>query len=890
MTTVGRAVLEIFTDQKGLDAGLNSNLSSIKKFGISATGALSSLGVGLGAGAIVAGVKSIVTSVLEYGGEITDLSAKMSVSMDATQRWKYAAEQTGASLEDVSKSVVKLSTNLDGGGKSVKAALATAGLEFNAIRAMKPEDAFNAVVAAVAKIPDPMTQSRVALELLGKSGVELLPALRDGFNDLSKSATVMSDETIKRLDAASDAWDTFKNNVIIWSGELIGAAIAQSEMTDKQRQQYIALVKNGGDAKAFMDSVTKSNAEAAVQAKANAAETNALAGSFMNATRNMKPVPPAVKELTAEEKAAAKEAERLAAAFQKQVDVLTGKALAQEIKTLAREVAAAEKAGGLSAFQYAELGKRLDDLKAKGATLTPELQNIWLAHEKLNPSIKVTTADYGALATVMKGLKSIQLSPPPPMLVSVGLNFDPTKIGQQVAALGVPPEFPSFGQRMGGALLSGFNQSLAGLGGVIVGAIQGGGSISRAAFASIGGSMGDELGKTITTSLTKSLGKGLAGAIGGFMGPLGALAGNAIGGLFDKLFGTAGRDAVKAFAANMGGFDALQKKMQVSLTADEAERLWKNLTQGVGKNNPQQAAAAIKAIEDALAKAEKEAVDTQNEIIRLTAEIADLERQAVPSLDDMRQAAEFFGIEISSLGAAFQQQQLTATATEIWNAFEALRLSGTDMNVILTGASGKFSKLVQDSLKFGTAIPSNMKPVIQSLIDQGLLLDENGEKITDISQIKFGDPVKSEWEIIGEAIDKLTKALDDLIKKLEKGVVGAADKARRAFEDWEIPDVPTPGGGSGGGGGGRGGGGTPAPAAFGFSSFGGATFAMPRVRVPAAAGIGGFASAGMSSAFTSNSQRPIIIQHTTNLDGKKVARNQAKYLPGEGLRAIGGVA
>ena len=877
MTTVGRAVLEIVTDQKGLDAGLNSNLSSIKKFGISASGALSSIGVGLGAGAIVAGVKSIVTSVLEYGGEITDLSAKMSVSMDATQRWKYAAEQTGASLEDVSKSVVKLSTNLDGGGKSIKAALAAAGLEFNTIRAMKPEDAFNAVVAAVAKIPDPMTQSRVALELLGKSGVELLPALRDGFNDLSKSATVMSDETIKRLDAASDAWDTFKNNVIIWSGELIGAAIAQSEMTDKQRQQYIALVKNGGDAKAFMDSVTKSNAEAAVQAKANAAETNALAGSFMNATRNMKPQLPVVKELTAEQKAAAKEADRLAAAFQKQVDVLTGKSLAQEVKTLAREVMAAEKAGGLSAFQYAELGKRLDDMRAKGATLTPELQNIWLAHEKLNPSIKVSVNDYGALATAMKGLKNIQFSPPPPMLIPVGINIDVKKIGQQVAALAVPPPFIGLGQRMGNALLGGFNAGLANLGNVIVGAIQGGGNVGQAAFASIGASMGAELGTEVTKSLTKSLGKGLAGAIGGAIGPLGAMLGSAVGGLFDKVFGTAGRDAVKAFAGTFqGGFSGLRQ--QLNALGDEGERLWIALTQGVGKNNPQQAAAAIKAIEDALARAEKETVDTRNEIIRLTAEIADLERQAVPSLDDMREAAEFFGIEISSLGAAFQQQQLTATATEIWNAFEALRLSGTDMNVILAGASGKFSKLVQDSLKFGTAIPSNMKPVIQSLIDQGLLLDENGNKITDISQIKFGDPVKSEWEIIGEAIDKLTKALDALIKKLEQGVVGAADKARRAFEDWEVPDVPTPGGGSGGGSGGRGGGGTPSP--FGFSSFGGATFAMPRVVVPAAAGFGGFATAGMSSAASFTGGRETNITVISKLDGRTVAKNQVKHVPG----------
>ena len=46
----------------------------------------------------------------------------------------------------------------------------------------------------------------------------------------------------------------------------------------------------------------------------------------------------------------------------------------------------------------------------------------------------------------------------------------------------------------------------------------------------------------------------LGSALGGLMGPLGALAGSALGGLVDNLFGSKGRDAVKDFAGSMGGF------------------------------------------------------------------------------------------------------------------------------------------------------------------------------------------------------------------------------------------------------------------------------------------------------------------------------------------------
>lgn len=71
-----------------------------------------------------------------------------------------------------------------------------------------------------------------------------------------------------------------------------------------------------------------------------------------------------------------------------------------------------------------------------------------------------------------------------------------------------------------------------------------------------------------------------------------------VGKAWNALFGSKGRDAVKDFAADHGGFDALHKELNA--LGAEGERLWINLTQGVGKNNPEQARKAIEAITDAL--------------------------------------------------------------------------------------------------------------------------------------------------------------------------------------------------------------------------------------------------------------------------------------------------
>jgi hypothetical protein len=89
----------------------------------------------------------------------------------------------------------------------------------------------------------------------------------------------------------------------------------------------------------------------------------------------------------------------------------------------------------------------------------------------------------------------------------------------------------------------------------------------------------------------------LVPGLGTLLQPLFAALTDKLIGLFDR---NKGRDLVESFAEGFGGFDELHK--QLNLLGDEGEELWKKLTQGVGRNNPTQAAAAIAEVEAALAK------------------------------------------------------------------------------------------------------------------------------------------------------------------------------------------------------------------------------------------------------------------------------------------------
>ena len=70
---------------------------------------------------------------------------KLGISAEAVQRFGYAADQSGSSLETVDRAIKAMNVNLAEGSKSTVGALTAAGLQFNAIRQMSPEQAFTAI-------------------------------------------------------------------------------------------------------------------------------------------------------------------------------------------------------------------------------------------------------------------------------------------------------------------------------------------------------------------------------------------------------------------------------------------------------------------------------------------------------------------------------------------------------------------------------------------------------------------------------------------------------------------------------------------------------------------------------------------------------------------------
>lgn len=380
------------------------------------------------------------------------------------------------------------------------------------------------------------------------------------------------------------------------------------------------------------------------------------------------------------------------------------------------------------------------------------------------------------------------------------------------------------------------------------------------------------------------------------------------------LFGTAGRDAVKDFAASFGGFDNLHAKL--GALGAEGERLWIALTQGVGRNNAAEAQKVIEQITKALdgQAAAVEAVTKKlndqfggllgnlatlggrlpaalepylaklREAGTLTDENADklaaLMGEGVVDWKKLEEVAGRYGIKLEALGPAFQSAKLSAGAQQLYDDYRMLIDAGADVGAVLDGMSAGISKLVQDSIKFGVDIPENFKPLIDNLAASGKLLDANGKAITDTSKLKYGESIQTSIEkLIDKIKDLIDKLLEvpDAVKAIPRAVVVDVEyRGRRTGESG--PEGAEPGDEA------------PEPPAFALGTSAARLISRPTLAwvgenhrpeaiVPLEPGAGlSIAARGESSsgqAAPAGGPTTIIIQ----LDGREIARSTVKHLP-----------
>lgn len=310
----------------------------------------------------------------------------------------------------------------------------------------------------------------------------------------------------------------------------------------------------------------------------------------------------------------------------------------------------------------------------------------------------------------------------------------------------------SFGDALRGDLMG----ALKSVPQTIANAFTGGGGLLgglQAVGSQVGSALGGAIGKSV--SFLGKLGGPIGAAIGSLAGPLiGWLSDIFSGGEEHKI-----NPVREAFVQAAGGLAELNKH---AMAATGSLALVQQLLNA--KN----------------AEDYKKAIDALNEAFQF-------QNDAMQTLDATIQK---YGFSIEELGPAMQRQNLDKKAAELLQDYTVLTAAGIDHLAIVNRMSDAVNTFVQQSVAMGIEVPAAMRPMLQSFVDQGKLLDANGNVITNLedSGVHFAETMTEGFAKVVTAIEKLAKAISGTLGTALDGIPDSKDIEINAH--YNIPDMP----------------------------------------------------------------------------------------------------
>jgi hypothetical protein len=152
-----------------------------------------------------------------------------------------------------------------------------------------------------------------------------------------------------------------------------------------------------------------------------------------------------------------------------------------------------------------------------------------------------------------------------------------------------------------------------------------------------------------------------------------------------------------------------------------------------------------------------------------------------------------YGFTIEELGPALQRQGLDKQAQGIFQDWTVLNAAGIDTVAIASRMADSINAYVRQAVAMGIEVPAAMRPMLQTMIDQGQLTDAAGNKITSLedSGISFATTMSEGFKSVVEEVKKLT---DAITRGLGTAITNVAKTPASINFDinarWNIPPMP----------------------------------------------------------------------------------------------------
>ena len=173
-------------------------------------GAASGIGSTLGGilpAAGVVGLTAMGKQAIDAADNLNDLSQRTGVAVPILSKFGAAAKDAGSSIDEVAKGMGRLSKGIIDPASKTNEALKSIGV--NSRDAQGNIRGLDQIMLDIsdkfAKMPDGAQKTALAMELFGKSGMNLIPMLNGGRDALSKYSATIDTEMAQAADKFNDA-------------------------------------------------------------------------------------------------------------------------------------------------------------------------------------------------------------------------------------------------------------------------------------------------------------------------------------------------------------------------------------------------------------------------------------------------------------------------------------------------------------------------------------------------------------------------------------------------------------------------------------------------------------------------------------------------------------
>jgi hypothetical protein len=197
----------------GIVGGLSQvagKLGDLENASDKVSGAFKSLGAAaiaaLGVGSVAA-LSSMVKGYIDAAEALKDLSIKTGASVENLSAFASIGKLTGTTADTIGQAMNRLAKTMAGSSEESKGAaqaLKALGIDFAAFDAMRPDDKIVTLAKAMNQFEDGSAKSAVAMTLMGKSGADLLPFMRDLGNQGELVAKITAEQA-EMADQYNDA-------------------------------------------------------------------------------------------------------------------------------------------------------------------------------------------------------------------------------------------------------------------------------------------------------------------------------------------------------------------------------------------------------------------------------------------------------------------------------------------------------------------------------------------------------------------------------------------------------------------------------------------------------------------------------------------------------------